>query len=68
MRMLTIVELESQTYHLILFHVALMAFFFGMQFVMETWRLMEDKEIGVDKLCYFLIIQALCKGGYLEEV
>ncbi|XP_040989932.1 pentatricopeptide repeat-containing protein At1g76280 isoform X3 [Juglans microcarpa x Juglans regia] len=36
-------------------------------FVMETWRLMEEREIGVDKLCYFLIIQALCKGGYLEE-
>ncbi|KAG6683354.1 hypothetical protein I3842_12G007500 [Carya illinoinensis] len=36
-------------------------------FVMETWRLMEEREIGIDKLCYLLIIQALCKGGYLEE-
>ncbi|KAG2675522.1 hypothetical protein I3760_12G007200 [Carya illinoinensis] len=37
-------------------------------FVMETWRLMEEREIGIDKLCYLLIIQALCKGGYLEEL
>lgn len=36
-------------------------------FVMETWRLMEEREIGLNNICYFLIIRALCKGGYLEE-
>lgn len=36
-------------------------------FVMETWRLMEQREIGLDKICYLLIIRALCKGGYVEE-
>ncbi|XVF63548.1 hypothetical protein PTKIN_Ptkin09bG0095600 [Pterospermum kingtungense] len=37
-------------------------------FVMETWRLMEEKEIGFNKKCYFLMVRALCKGGYLEEL
>ncbi|OMP03083.1 hypothetical protein CCACVL1_02610 [Corchorus capsularis] len=36
-------------------------------FVMETWRLMEEKEISLNYQCYFLMIQALCRGGYLEE-
>ncbi|XWS20860.1 hypothetical protein CRYUN_Cryun30bG0005200 [Craigia yunnanensis] len=36
-------------------------------FVMETWRLMEEKEIGLNNECYFLMVRALCKGGYLEE-
>ncbi|KAF5200193.1 Tetratricopeptide repeat (TPR)-like superfamily protein [Thalictrum thalictroides] len=36
-------------------------------FVMETWRIMEEKEIGMNSRCYMLIIQALTKGGYLEE-
>ncbi|PIA46252.1 hypothetical protein AQUCO_01500044v1 [Aquilegia coerulea] len=36
-------------------------------FVMETWRIMEEKEIGMNTTCYMLIIQALTKGGYLEE-
>lgn len=36
-------------------------------FVMETWRLMEERETGLNEKCYLLIIQALCKGGYLEE-
>ncbi|KAI3459886.1 hypothetical protein Pfo_016549 [Paulownia fortunei] len=35
-------------------------------FVMETWKLMEEKDIESDK-CYFLTIRALCKGGYLKE-
>ncbi|XP_059459556.1 pentatricopeptide repeat-containing protein At1g76280-like isoform X7 [Corylus avellana] len=34
---------------------------------MEIWRLMEEREIGLNNICYFLIIRALCKGGYLEE-
>ncbi|GAY48998.1 hypothetical protein CUMW_115890 [Citrus unshiu] len=36
-------------------------------FVMETWRMMEEKEIGLNNKCYLLMMQALCKGGYLEE-
>ncbi|XP_043721428.1 pentatricopeptide repeat-containing protein At1g76280 isoform X2 [Telopea speciosissima] len=36
-------------------------------FVMETWRLMEEKEIVISRRCYFLIIRALGKGGYIEE-
>ncbi|GMJ02768.1 hypothetical protein like AT1G76280 [Hibiscus trionum] len=36
-------------------------------FVMETWRLMMEKEIGLNNKCYFLMVQALCRGGYLEE-
>ncbi|KAJ4717572.1 Pentatricopeptide repeat [Melia azedarach] len=36
-------------------------------FVMETWRMMEDKEIGLNNTSYLLMMQALCKGGYLEE-
>ena len=44
------------------------SFFFCMQFVMETWRMMEEKEIGLNNKCYLLMMQALCKGGYLEEV
>lgn len=29
---------------------------------------MVEKDVDVDDKCYFLIIRALCKGGYLEEV
>ncbi|PSS31201.1 Pentatricopeptide repeat-containing protein [Actinidia chinensis var. chinensis] len=36
-------------------------------FVMETWRIMGEKDVCVDDKCYLLIIRALCKGGYLEE-
>ncbi|KAF9597742.1 hypothetical protein IFM89_021229 [Coptis chinensis] len=36
-------------------------------FFMETWRIMEEKEIEMDTRCYSSIIQALTKGGYLEE-
>ncbi|XVF35846.1 hypothetical protein REPUB_Repub19eG0006300 [Reevesia pubescens] len=36
-------------------------------FVIETWRLMEEKEIGLNNKCYLLMVRALCKGGYLEE-
>lgn len=36
-------------------------------FGIETWRIMEEKEISMDKTCYMLIMQALTKGGYLEE-
>ncbi|XP_031123104.1 pentatricopeptide repeat-containing protein At1g76280 isoform X2 [Ipomoea triloba] len=34
---------------------------------METWKLMEEKEIDISRECYYLAIQALCKGGYLNE-
>ncbi|KAJ0025546.1 hypothetical protein Pint_09254 [Pistacia integerrima] len=37
------------------------------EFVMETWRMTEEKEIGLNNTCYLLMIRALCKGGYLEE-
>ncbi|OVA11971.1 Pentatricopeptide repeat [Macleaya cordata] len=36
-------------------------------FVLETWRVMMEKEIGMKKRCYMFVIQALTKGGYLEE-
>lgn len=29
---------------------------------------MEEKEIDMNNRCYLLIIRALCKGGYLEQV
>ncbi|XP_012464888.1 pentatricopeptide repeat-containing protein At1g76280 isoform X2 [Gossypium raimondii] len=34
---------------------------------METWRLMEEKEIDLNNTCYLLMVRALCRGGYLEE-
>lgn len=43
-------------------------FSFFVQFVMEIWRIMDEKEVHVNNRCYMLSIQALCKGGYLEEV
>ncbi|CAL8113903.1 unnamed protein product [Prunus armeniaca] len=36
-------------------------------FVMETWRIMDEKEISLNNICSLLMVQALCKGGYLEE-
>lgn len=36
-------------------------------FVMETWKIMEEKEIDISAKCYFLAVRALCKGGYLKE-
>ncbi|KAM7490414.1 hypothetical protein LguiA_033335 [Lonicera macranthoides] len=36
-------------------------------FVLETWRIMDEKEIDMNNRCYLLIIRALCKGGYLEQ-
>ncbi|GFZ10513.1 tetratricopeptide repeat (TPR)-like superfamily protein [Actinidia rufa] len=36
-------------------------------FVMETWRVMGEKDVYVDDKCYLLIVRALCKGGYIEE-
>ncbi|XP_073052812.1 pentatricopeptide repeat-containing protein At1g76280-like isoform X1 [Primulina eburnea] len=36
-------------------------------FVMETWKLMEEKDVEFSGRCYFLTIRALCNGGYLEE-
>ncbi|KAJ4829143.1 hypothetical protein Tsubulata_012146 [Turnera subulata] len=36
-------------------------------FVMETWRTMEEKLIGLNSMCGLLIMRALCKGGYLQE-
>lgn len=29
---------------------------------------MDEKEISVNSICSLLMMQALCKGGYLEEV
>ncbi|KAI5341762.1 hypothetical protein L3X38_009637 [Prunus dulcis] len=37
-------------------------------FVMETWRIMDEKEISLNNICSLLMVHALCKGGYLEEV
>ncbi|GAV63461.1 PPR domain-containing protein/PPR_2 domain-containing protein/PPR_3 domain-containing protein [Cephalotus follicularis] len=36
-------------------------------FVMETWKVMQEKEIGLDDKCYLLMMRALCRGGYLQE-
>ncbi|XP_058115030.1 pentatricopeptide repeat-containing protein At1g76280 isoform X4 [Magnolia sinica] len=36
-------------------------------FVMETWRIMEEREIVMNRRCYMFIIRALSKGGYLKE-
>ncbi|KAL5778360.1 hypothetical protein ACOSP7_011286 [Xanthoceras sorbifolium] len=36
-------------------------------FVMETWKVMEEKEIGLNNNCYLLMMRALCNGGHLEE-
>ncbi|CAN4094074.1 unnamed protein product [Withania somnifera] len=36
--------------------------------VMETWKIMEEKEINISDKCYSLAVRALCKGGYLKEL
>ncbi|KAL6573414.1 hypothetical protein OROHE_001873 [Orobanche hederae] len=36
-------------------------------FVMETWKLMEERDIELTGNCYFLTIRSLCRGGYLKE-
>ncbi|XP_068475466.1 pentatricopeptide repeat-containing protein At1g76280 isoform X3 [Phaseolus vulgaris] len=36
-------------------------------FVMEIWRFMELKGVRMNDTCSSLMMQALCKGGYLEE-
>ncbi|XP_027364853.1 pentatricopeptide repeat-containing protein At1g76280 isoform X2 [Abrus precatorius] len=36
-------------------------------FVMEIWRFMESKGVSMNNICLSLMMQALCKGGYLEE-
>ncbi|XP_060199926.1 pentatricopeptide repeat-containing protein At1g76280 isoform X1 [Lycium barbarum] len=36
-------------------------------FVMETWKIMEEKEINISDKCYSLAVRALCKGGHLKE-
>ncbi|XP_019054371.1 PREDICTED: pentatricopeptide repeat-containing protein At1g76280 isoform X2 [Nelumbo nucifera] len=41
--------------------------FFLMQFVLETWKFMEEKGIVMNKRCYMSITRALSKGGYLDE-
>ncbi|KAI3947761.1 hypothetical protein MKX01_034426 [Papaver californicum] len=35
-------------------------------FVLETWSLMKEKEIGMKKKCHMLVIQALAKGNHLD--
>ncbi|PNX75917.1 pentatricopeptide repeat-containing protein [Trifolium pratense] len=37
-------------------------------FAMEIWRLMELKDISIDNTCSSLMMRALCKGVYTEEV
>ncbi|XP_051126497.1 pentatricopeptide repeat-containing protein At1g76280 isoform X2 [Andrographis paniculata] len=36
-------------------------------FVMETWKVMKEKDIELSEKCYFLTIRALSKAGYLKE-
>nr|KYP65227.1 Pentatricopeptide repeat-containing protein At1g76280 family [Cajanus cajan] len=42
-------------------------FFDLLQFVMELWRFMELKGVSMNNICSSLMMQALCKGGYLKE-
>ncbi|KAI3922004.1 hypothetical protein MKX01_005693 [Papaver californicum] len=35
-------------------------------FVLETWSLMKEKEIGMKKKCHMFVIQALAKGNHLH--
>ncbi|XP_057427253.1 pentatricopeptide repeat-containing protein At1g76280-like [Lotus japonicus] len=37
-------------------------------FVVEIWRLMELKDVSMNNICSSLMMKALCKGGYLDEV
>ncbi|KAI3776527.1 hypothetical protein L1987_46313 [Smallanthus sonchifolius] len=37
-------------------------------FVMEIWRITEEKEIDMNNKCHVFMIEALCKGGYIEEL
>ncbi|XP_020533461.1 pentatricopeptide repeat-containing protein At1g76280 isoform X2 [Jatropha curcas] len=34
---------------------------------METWRIMREKGIGLNNRSCLFMMQALCKGGYMEE-
>uniref|UniRef100_A0A1D1YHD1 Pentatricopeptide repeat-containing protein At1g76280 n=1 Tax=Anthurium amnicola TaxID=1678845 RepID=A0A1D1YHD1_9ARAE len=36
-------------------------------FVLETWRIMNENAVHIDKRCWTFIIQALSNGGYLKE-
>ncbi|XP_057445914.1 pentatricopeptide repeat-containing protein At1g76280 isoform X2 [Lotus japonicus] len=36
-------------------------------FVVEIWRLMELKDVSMNNICSSLMMEALCKGGYLDE-
>ncbi|CAI9270446.1 unnamed protein product [Lactuca saligna] len=36
-------------------------------FVLEIWKTMEEKGVDINNECHILMIQALCKGGYIEE-
>lgn len=36
-------------------------------FALETWKVMQEKEIYAGGKCYFYTVRALCKGGYLKE-
>lgn len=54
------------SYHLV--QILKKACFYPLQFVMETWKLMMEKDIKLSSKCYLLTIRALCKSGYLKEV
>lgn len=43
-------------------------FLLHLQFAMETMRFVDKKKFHMSDTCYLLAVQALCKGGYLEEV
>lgn len=36
-------------------------------FVMETWKIMEERGIFLNNKCSLLMVEALCKGGYFDE-
>ncbi|GAB2289289.1 hypothetical protein Dimus_023593 [Dionaea muscipula] len=36
-------------------------------FVIEMWRILEEKGIVLGDKCCLLMVRALCRGGYLEE-
>ncbi|XP_071703680.1 pentatricopeptide repeat-containing protein At1g76280 [Rutidosis leptorrhynchoides] len=36
-------------------------------FVMAIWKTMEEKGIDLNNKCHILMMQSLCKGGYIDE-
>lgn len=46
----------------------ILKYLFVVQFVLETWRVMKEKDLDMNNRCCMFVMQALTKGGYLQEV